>query len=217
MKLETIYNELKNMIDNGNDFNFIKYMNLMEKLEKAIRTETSYKTTSKTRVDAIKRVASKLEYRPALTGYGIMDDFKVVTDSYHLIAIHQDEMPLPLVGTKSDLENLGIDYKEYMEKYGRTSLINATYPNVKSLINFSRDNEIPMIDMDDLTAFIKLNKSNKNATYQIGECYYNPQFVKNVIDVLGKDCKVYFQGEIRPLFFENNDGEIGLVLPIKKY
>lgn len=217
MKLETIYNELKNIIDNGNDFNFIKYMDLMEKIEKAIRTEASYKTSSKTRVSAIKRVASKQESRPALKGYGFYEDYKVVTDSYHLIAIHQDVMPIPLVGTKEDLQSLGIDYKDYMEKYGRESIINATYPNLKAIIGFNRDNELPMIDMDDLLAFIKTHKKEKNPLYQIGECYYNPQFVKNVVDVLGKDLKIWYQGEYKPLYFENKNGEFGLVLPIKKY
>lgn len=217
MKLETIYNELKDMLENGNEINAIKYMNLMEKLENAIRLESAYKTTSKTRVNAIKKVASQDNFRPALTGYGILDDFKVVTDSYHLIAIHQDVMPLPLVGTREELAQVGIDVKEYMEKYGRESVLCHTYPNVKNLINFNKDNELPMIDMDDLTAFIKLNKKEKRPLYQIGEYKYNANYVKNVIDVLGKDCKVYFQGQNRPLFFENSNGEIGIVLPIRKY
>lgn len=66
MKLETIYKDLVNIIED--DMNFIKTLKLKEKLEEAIRKETCYKTTSKTRVNAIKRVASNLEYRPALTG-----------------------------------------------------------------------------------------------------------------------------------------------------
>jgi hypothetical protein len=189
MKLETIYNELKDMVENGNDFNFIKYTNLMEKLEDAIRLESAYKTTSKTRVNAIKRVASKDKARPALTGYGIYGDYKVVTDSYHAILIYQDNMPLEL---------------------------KDNYPDVSRCIPEQDGEELPMVDMDDLTAFIKLNKKEKEPLYQIGECKYNANYVKNVIDILGKDdTKIYFYGENRPLKFKNSKNEIGIVLPIK--
>ena len=95
MKLETIYNELKDIMNN--DMDFTKALKLKEKLEKAIREETCYKTTPKTRVNAIKRVASKMEDRPALTGYGICGDYKCVTDSYHAIMIKEDHIPLKLV------------------------------------------------------------------------------------------------------------------------
>lgn len=215
MKTEKFYEELKGIIVD-NRFDIIKYQKLLEKLEKAIREESCYKTSSKTRVNAIKRVASKDNCRPALKGFGIMDDFKVVTDSYHLIAIHQDEMPLPMVATSDELKAMGIDHKEYMEKYGRNSLINATYPNIKAIINYDTSNELPMIDLDDLESFCKLHKKD-NELYKIGEQSFNPHYVKNVVDVLGKEFKIYYQGEYRPLFFVNDKEEIGLVLPVKKY
>lgn len=214
MKLETIYNEL---VEYAKEQDFTKLQDLMSRIEKAVRTENSYKTTSKTRVNAIKRVASKNNIRPALTGYSIQNGYKVVTDSYHLIAIKQDEMPLSLAATSDELKELGIDYKEYMEKNGRESIINATYPNVTHILNFNRDQELPMIDMDDLTSFIKLHKKDEEL-YEINGCTFNPQFLKNVIEVLGSEnTKIYFQGENKPLYFENDKNEIGLVLPIKKY
>ena len=101
MKLETIYADLLEIM--SHDMDFTKALSLKEKLEKAIREETCYKTTSKTRVNAIKRVASKMQDRPALNGYGVCDDYKVVTDSYHLIAIKEDNMPLKLVTTDKEL------------------------------------------------------------------------------------------------------------------
>lgn len=206
MKLETIYGELLEIMENGMDVT--KALSLKEKLEKAIREETCYKTSSKTRVSAIKRVASKLEIRPALTGYGIYKDYKVVTDSYHLIAIKEDNMPLKLVTTDIELAN----------KVGKENCINANYPNVEMLLRYDKSNELDMIDLDDLVGFIKTHKKDKGSVYQIGECFYNPQFVKNVIDVLGvENTKIYFQGEYKPLFFVNDKDEIGLVLPLKKY
>ena len=207
MKLETIYNELKEVVVDEDCFNLQKYLGLMEKLEDAIRLESAYKTTSKTRVNAIKRVASQNNVRPVLTGYGIYGDYKCVTDSYHLIAIKEENMPLKLVTTDSELAN----------KVGKENCIFGDYPNMEMFLKYDKSNEIPMVDMDDLTAFIKLNKKEKRPLYQIGEYKYNANYVKNVIDVLGKECKVYFQGEYRPLFFENNDGEIGLVLPVRTY
>ena len=215
MKLETIYNELKEI---NKELQVLSIRELMEKMEVEIRKETCYKTTSKTRIDAIKRVASKMQDRPALTGYGMFREYKGVTDSYHAILIKQDEMPLPLVATKSDLESLGIDYKDYMEKHGSTSLINGTYPNLMNVMTFDFDksNELTL-DINDLLSFIKLNKKDDKALYKLGECYYQARFIKNIIDVLGKDAKIYFQGELKPLYFINKDNEIGVVLPVKKY
>ena len=214
MKLETIYNEL---VEYTKEQDFAKLQDLMSRIEKAVRTENSYKTTSKTRVNAIKRVASKQDYRPSLKGYSIQNGYRIVTDTYHLIAIKQDIMPLPLVATSDELKELGIDLEEYRQKYGMESVLNFDYPNVTRFLNFDRSQELPMVDMDDLASFIKLHKKDEEF-YKIGECFYNPQYVKNVIDVLGaENTKVYFQGENRPLYFENDKNEIGMVLPIKKY
>lgn len=214
MKLETIYNEL---IEYTKEQDFAKLQDLMSRIEKAVRTENSYKITSKTRVNAIKRVASKKNIRPAFKGYSIQNGYRVVTDTYHLIAINQDVMPLPLVATSDELKRLGIDLEEYRQKYGMESVLNFNYPNVTHLLNFDKNQELPMIDMDDLTSFIKLHKKDEEL-YEINGCTFNPQFLKNVIDVLGaENTKIYFQGENKPLYFENDKNEIGLVLPCRKY
>lgn len=190
MKLEKIYCEVKDLFD-GEEFNFIKYKDLLSSLEKAVREESAYKTTSKTRVNAIKRVASKLEHRPALTGYGVVGDYKVVTDSYHAIFIYQENMPL--------------EFKE-------------NFPNMMNCIPEQDGEELPMVDMDDLTAFIKIHRMKKDNLYKIGNVLVQPQFVKNIIDVLGKDdTKIYFYGENRPLIFKNSKNEIGIVVPVKSF
>lgn len=204
MKLETIYSELVEIMKN--DMDFTKALSLKERLEKAIREESCYKTSSKTRVSAIKRVASKLNIRPALTGYGIWDDYKVVTDSYHLVAIKEDNMPLKLVTTDKELAN----------KVGKENCIYGEYPHVENILKYDTSNELPMIDLDDLESFCKMHKKDKEL-YTIGTQSFNPHFVKNIVDVLGKDLKIYYQGDNRPLFFVNDKNEIGLVLPIKKY
>ena len=208
MKLETVYNELVDIIKSEMDFT--KALKLKEKLEKAIREETCYKTTSKTRVNAIKRVASKLEIRPALTGYGICNDYKCVTDSYHAVMIKEDNMPLKLVTTDNELAN----------KVGKENCINANYPNFESFINFDKSEyDISNLDYDDIESFYKMHKKNaKDELYEIKGKFYNVIFLKNIIDVLGTDTTLFTpKNEYRPLYIVNRNNEIGLVLPVKKY
>lgn len=208
MKLETIYNELKDIMNNNMDFT--KALKLKEKLEKAIREETCYKTTPKTRVNAIKRVASKMEDRPALTGYGICNDYKCVTDSYHAIMIKEDNMPLKLVTTD----------KELSKKVGHENCIYADYPSFESFINFDKNNyDISNLDYNDVEQFYKLHKKNADKElYEIKGQLYNIQFIKNIIDVLGTDTTLYVpKNDYRPLYIVNSKNEIGLVLPVRKF
>ena len=206
MKLEIIYNELVEIIKN--DMNLEKALKLKEKLEKVIREETCYKTTSKTRVNAIKRIASKLDYRPALTGYGIYNDYKCVTDGYHLVAIHEDNIPLKCVTTDEELR----------DKLGHENCINGTYPNMKYIINFDKQYyNIITLDYDDIMQYYKLHKKNaEKEPYKINDNYYNITYLKNVIDVLGTDLIIYEpKDNCRPMYLVNKDNEIGLVLGIK--
>ena len=208
MKLETIYNDLVDIMNN--DMNFDKALKLKEKLEQAIREKTCYKTTSKTRVNAIKRVASKWNDRPVLTGYGIYKDYKCVTDSYHLIAIHEENMPLKLVTIDKELAN----------KVGHENCINADYPNMEHVINFDKQYyDTITLDYDDIMQYYKLHKKNEEKEpYEINGQYYNIIYLKNVIDVLGTDLIIYQSKEYtRPMYLVNKDNEIGLVLGVRKY
>lgn len=209
MKLETIYNDLIEIIKDG--MNVTKVLKLKEKLEKAIREETCYKTSSRTRVNAIKRVASKMNYRPVLTGYGICEDFKCITDSYHAVMIKDENIPLKLATTDINLAN----------KVGTQNCINANYPDFKGIINFDRNYyKTITLDFDDIARFYKLhNKNAENESYKIGEHYFSIKYLKNVIDVLGTDLTVYLSidNEYRPIYFENKNGELGLVMPTREY
>ena len=209
MKLETIYNDLIEIINDN--MNATKVLKLKEKLEKAIREETCYKTSSKTRVNAIKRVASKMNERPALTGYGICGDYKVITDSYHAVMLKDDNIPLKLVTTDIDLAN----------KVGTQNCINANYPNFSSFINFNKDYYKTIeLDFDDIAQFYKLhNKNAEKEPYEIDNKFYNIKYLKNIIDVIGTDIIVYVSNdkEYRPLYVENKKGELGLVLPVRVF
>lgn len=207
MKLEIIYNDLVDIMNN--DMNFDKALKLKDKLEQAIRENTCYKTTSKTRVNAIKRVASKWNDRPALTGYGIYEDYKCITDSYHLVAIHEDNMPLKLVTTD----------KELADKVGKENCIYGIYPNMEHIINFDKQYyDTITLDYDDIMQYYKLHKKNaEDEPYEINGKYYNIIYLKNIIDVLGTDLTVYQSKDyFRPMYLMNKDNELGLVLGIKK-
>lgn len=205
MKLETIYNDLKTLVKD-NEFNPGAYIKLVEKLEKAIREETAYSTTSRTRVNAIKRLAYPFNDRPVLTGYSNQEGYQIVTDSYHLIAIHQDKMPLKLVTTDNDVA----------DKIGHENIIYGNYPNMTNILKYDTKNELLPLDLDDLQVFCKLHKKD-NELYIIGTQHFNPHYVKDIIDVLGTNYHIYYQGENRPLFFVNSDNEIGLILPVRVY
>ena len=84
-------------------------------------------------------------------------------------------------------------------------------------IDFVKLDDNGLVDLDDLESTCKMGKKDKGVLFTIGTQTFNPQYVKNVIDVLGTNVKIYFQGEYKPLFFVNDKNEIGLVLPIKKY
>ena len=208
MKLETIYNKLNEITKNED---FIKLPSLLEEISNAIKLETCYKRTGKTRVNAIKRVADKKGVRPALAGYGIYEDFKIVTDSYHLIMIKEDTLPLKLVTTDEKL----------IDEVGKENCIIANYPNVASIVNFNKDYYKTIeLDFDDISQFYKLhNKNADKELYEVDNKFYNIKYLKNIIDVIGTDIIVYVSNdkEYRPLYVENKKGELGLVLPMRKY
>lgn len=212
MKLESIYKEYVEIFNENDDFQLIKYLKLKEKLEQAIREESCYKRTSKTRITAIKRIVKSVsDSRPALKGYGVFGDYKVITDTYHLIAIKDDVLPLKLVTTDKDL----------IEKVGKQNVIQYTFPNCEHFLNtdYSKLEEIT-VDCDDILAYYKMNHSSKNKDqqlYTIKDNYYNINYLKNIIDILGTNIKVYYSGSYAPLYFVNESGEIGLGLPVKKY
>lgn len=212
MKLETIYNDLIDIIKN--DMDFTKALKLKEKLEQEIRNQTAYKNTSRTRVNAIKRVASKSDTRPALTGYSNQEGYQIVTDSYHLIAIHQENMPLKLVTTNN----------EEADKIGHENVIYGNYPDMKHILNdYTTSSYQPLnikLNYDDILSFYKLHhKDTDNNLYSIDNRLYNINYLKNIIDVIGIDNTIYYRPNTdnAPLYIVNKNNEIGLILPVKKY
>ena len=112
--------------------------------------------------------------------------------------------------------------KEKLEKAIREeNCVNANYPNFKYIIDFDRNYyETITLDFDDIAQFYKLhNKHAEKEFYKIKDQYFNIKYLKNIIDVLGTDLTVYssIDNEYRPIYFENKNRELGLVMPTKKY
>jgi hypothetical protein len=171
---------------------------LKELLEGTIRDNIAIKSNSKTRISAIKKLQKINEKngRYALLGYGKIKDLYAFTDSYRLYFLK---------------DNLG--YEE-----------NIKFPSMDSFVEFDKsDDKIINLDLEDILYFYKTHKSKediKNNPYKIkgiDKQGYNIEYLKEMIDTLGTNLKVYNQGELRPLYFINDKEEIGLLLPIKLY
>lgn len=201
LKLEIIYNRIKDNI--GNKENLEK---LLEDIKQAMREEVSLKHNSRARVNGIKRVASKLDIRPVLQGFGDIGEFKVVTDSYHAIFIKEDNMPL-------ENKTEGYPNMEFVMNYERI--------DKGSIYESNESNEIKL-NLKNILTHAKINNTIKKAEenlIEIGKYYYNVRYIKNIIDVLGVESLKAWEQSVsyKGLYFDNDKGEIGLVLPVRKY
>ena len=105
-------------------------------------------------------------------------------------------------------------------KYFNETLQNFIENNSKSTDLCSHYQEYKKNTIKMLDNVYKLhNKNAEKEPYKIKKQYFNIKYLKNIIDVLGTDLIVYLSidNEYRPLYFENKNGELGLVVPIKKY
>lgn len=146
----------------------------------------------KQRENALKRIIKNAKY-DNFKGYQPYNDFKIVTDKYCLVAIKEEDMtPFEVMQAKCD----------YVW-----------------LLTYDTSNQV-QVNYEDLKAFYKLNNKEKDIgkrLYSINGSKYDIKLLKNVIDIIGETEKVYYLGNTSPLYFENNEGEIGLVLPVRTF
>lgn len=211
MKKENILNILRDSIKN-NDWLIIN--NLIDRLEKDIREETSYKSNSKSKISAIKKICKYNEkLRPELTGYNIAEDGKYeITDGFRAYRLNKMDMPVLRVGlerTEDEINN-------------NIQIINGTYPNLKNVFPNFNDEEIVSLNLDDIMyAYKTRSKDTSKNLYNLKsksyDVYVDVVYLKETLDILGKDLKCCLNGECRPVLFENEEQEQGLIMPIKKY
>lgn len=144
------------------------------------------------RENALKRIIKNVKDNN-FKGYQPYNDFKIVTDKFCLVAIKEEDMT---------------PFEVMQAKYDYLWLL--TYDTSKQV----------QVNYEDLKAFYKLNNKEKDIEkrlYNINGCTYDIKLLKNVIDIIGEVDKVYYIGEQKPLYFENNNGEVGLVLPVRTF
>lgn len=146
----------------------------------------------KKRENALKRIIKNVN-SDNFKGYQPYNDFKIVTDKFCLVAIKEEDMtPFEVMQAKYD----------YLW-----------------LLTYDTSNQV-QVNYEDLKAFYKLNNKEKDIgkrLYNINGSEYDIKLLKNVIDIIGETEKVYYLGNTSPLYFENNEGEIGLVLPVRTF
>lgn len=167
-----------------------KLEQLKELLEATIRDNLALKTNNKSRVNAIKRIlkSNVIKARPKLQGCGVLDDKYVFTDTYQLAVIN---------------DSLGYEVKK-------------DFPNVKSLCDrFMQSDTMLYVDLEDLLYCYKVKEDYKNAYFNNITFDYN--YLKNAIDVMGKDTKIYTNDEKNVLIFRNSNDEMFIVMGKKKF
>lgn len=227
MKLDKIILELKTIKEMGDDFMALeRYNNLIDTLEKDLK-EQCFKTkpSDKKRLNAIKKVLKENEYRPVLSCFTPYEKGKVAfTDSYQLYVLNEDYLPFN-VAFDSTVDN---DFKDnYLKVYGDKILGRKedVYPNLDHVI--PKTEPLYKIDLkvsDVLTLEKTTEKEGNGAKVytfknENGKISLNLIYLKNCINILKLKDSVILEvhGETRPVIIHNENGELGLILPVKTY
>ena len=180
-----------------------------------IKSNSIYKTTKKTKINAIKKVLDRQkDIRPVLGGYHINKrDMIEFTDSYRAYELNKMELPFKKVVDKKD------------DNFDNDTMIVGSYPNLDFCLKKQSDieaNDYTKIDIDinDIIGAFK-TKEDKNELYtlNIGEekIHLSISYLKETIDILGNNITCYGRKRNEPVYFYNEYNETGLVLPIKTY
>lgn len=186
MKLEKIIIELNKYLE-CEDIVIIEQ--LKQDLEEQLRKETAYKTTSKSRVNAIAKMQkyNTKHVRENLNGYAKNNEQFIFTNSYYLVSIN---------------DSLG--YEDNNRNF--SSLLN-TFDRI-----ISEDNKIEL-DYNNIMSSYKL----KEKFYNIQGINFDSEYLKQFIDILGNDLTVYLDKKDLILYVENKENEKGVLLGCKTY
>ena len=227
MKLDKIILELKAIKEMGDDFTALeRYNNLISTLEKDLK-EQCFKTkpSDKKRLNAIKKVLKEQKTRPLLSCFTPYEKGKVAfTDSYELFVLNEDYLPFN-VAFDSTVDD---DFKDnYLKVYGDKILGKkwGVYPNLHNLIPTSEPIYKIDLKVSDILALEKTTQKSGNGAKvytfenENGKISLDLVSLKNCINILKlKDnFTMEIHGEINPIIIHNDNGELGLILPIKVY
>ena len=221
MKLDKIILELKD-IKKYNDM--VKCDELIKELEKELKEQGfKVKPSDKKRLSAIKRVLKKQETRPILSCFTPFEKGKVAfTDSYELYVLNEDYLPFN-VAFDSTVDD---DFKDnYLKVYGDKILgkKEGVYPNLHNLIPTSE----PLYKIDlKVSEVLALEKTTEKKgdgakvyTFENenGKIALDLVCLKNCINILKlKDnFTLEIHGKIKPVIIHNENGELGLIMPVR--
>lgn len=204
MELQSIYNRLVHYITTRN----IKEIIVLKDdiLKEITRNDREY---ANDRINGILRLAYN-NTQPILKGYGICKKYKCISDNYHAVMIYEDNIPLKLVS----------DDKDVYIKLGDDKCIYGAYPDFKKLIKFNKDKYNTVdINISKIMAYYRLYemKEKDNMYYIDDNVIVDIVYIKDIIDILGKDVKCYVRkdNKYKPIYFINERNEMGLICPVK--
>ena len=234
MKLDKIILELKKVKTGEQELD-----NVISDLEKEFKeSEFITKPSDKKKLSAIKKVVNKSKnsdsyYKNCIyyNSYTRQLDKSYITDSYQLYELNDEYLPLEYaksnlhINNQEYLDKAKKEEQELIKKYNLT-VKDGFYPTVYNLFDSVNSYEEKLYKFD-VGEMLKLEKTTlkedgkKIHTIKVDNLTisFDLVFLKNAIDILqlqGKaTLKIY--GDTKPIILENDKGERGLILPVKKY
>lgn len=219
MKLDKIILELK-QVELGEK----KLGDIITKLEQDyMEDEFINKPSDKKKLSAIKKVVenTKIKGVPYYNSFTRQKGKTYITDSYQLYELNDEYLPLEYASAE---ETLTDEEKQLVNKY-KLTIKNGKYPKVDNLIDLVRgQEELYTFDVDEILKIEKtMPKENGMKLYSVRvndlAVSFDLLILKNAINILKLQGKATLKlyGETSPIIIENNDGERGLILPVRTY
>lgn len=217
MKLDKIILELK-QVELGEK----RLEDIITKLEQDYMEDKFInKPSDKKKLSAIKKVVgnTKIKVVPYYNSFTRQKGKTYITDSYQLYELNDEYLPLEYASAE---ETLTDEEKQLVNKY-KLTIKNGKYPKVDNLIDLVRgQEELYTFDVDEILKIEKtMPKENGIKLYSVRvndlAVSFDLLILKNAINILKLQGKATLKlyGETSPIIIENNDGERGLILPIR--
>lgn len=219
MKLDKIILELK-QIEKGEK----ELRDLIIKLEQEYKEENFInKPSDKKRLSAIKKVVcnKKQEGRVYYNSFSRQNGKTYITDSYQMYELNDGYLPFEYASHNKELTE---EEKNIVDKYN-LKVKAAVYPNASNLFTMLYGTEtLYEFDVDEILKLEKTTpKENGMKLYTINagdlKVSFNLIYLKYAIDILKLQGKATLKlyGDIRPIIIENEEGEKGLIVPVRTF
>ena len=150
-------------------------------------------------------------------------DGVIFTDSFVLYHLNDKTLPFE-VGFTSKMNKKF--KKEYLEKYNN-SVRTESYPELEKLIPKEIPREIYKMNLDEFLFEYKVITDNifedkkimRIKSENLGIISFNVEYLYDALKILKIDSNFELElyGDLKPIIIHNDEGEMGLILPIKTY